>query len=748
MAIMDKPFPAYRGELPYLFVSYAHEDAVQVFPELAWLHAQGFRIWYDDGIKPGHAWRAELSESIRGSSLFVYFVTPRSVRSEHCGRELELAVDLRIPILAVHLQRTELPSGIDIALARLQAILRYEMSEQSYRQTLFASVNDHLERGVAQVDYRPPASHRGWPAAALAATAVAMLLGIAYALGRPDVTSTPDPTLQVTKFMVPVPNGYLPPFGQPDIALSADGNLLAFTNGDELWIRRMDEFESRRVTGSRDAHGPFFSPDSKYLAFTQSETMRRYSIETGATTNVATGIGPNFSGHWGPDGNIVFSPIGNLGISRVAAGGGTVEQITEVDSESGETIHLWPQLLEEGRLLLYTAIGPSGKWADAKIVLQNLETGTRTVLVEEGSCATYVESGHLVYSTADGTIMVATFDPHDGALTSTPAPAQTGVLRSIWGGGLSYAASDDGTLAFVEGDSFEAMVLEAINRQDGTRVQLGQPTYGHYARVSPDGKRLTLTIRRVANDDIFTIDLASGARQRLTFGSVEDESSVWSPDGREIAFTSSWRGDARRIFIAPADGSQEARLVHTDSRHIHTLDWSPDGRWLLLEDMPTYDIGALDLESGELREIANLDAQETDAQFSPDGKWVVYESNESGRSEIYVVSFPEPSIKHQLSGEGGVAPRWTRSNEIFYWHGTDLVAVPVSSDRAFAAGSPALIVTLPEMSRAGISNPPAYDVSPNGQVVYVLREMTDSAPRSIHVVRNWLAEVGLARRLP
>lgn len=746
---MDKPFPAYRGELPYLFVSYAHEDAEQVFPELAWLHAQGFRIWYDAGIKPGHAWRAELSESIRGSSLFIYFVTPRSVRSEHCGRELELAVDLKIPIIAVHLQRTELPSGIDIALARLQAILRYELSEHSYRQALLGSVSDHLERGVAQVDYRPPASRRrGWPAAALAAIAVAVLVGLTYSAGWPGSRSAPNPTLQVTKFLVPVSNGYLPPFGQPDIALSPDGNLLAFANGEELWIRRMDEFESQPVPGSRDAHGPFFSPDSKYLAFTQSETMRRFSIDTGATTNVATGIGPNFSGHWGPDDSIVFSPIGNLGISRVAAGGGAVEQITKVDSDSGETSHLWPQLLQEGRLLLYTAIGPSGKWVDAKIVLQDLDTGTRTVLVEEGSCATYVDSGYLVYSTADGTIMVAAFDPNHAALASTPMPAQTGVLRSIWGGGLSYAASDDGTLAFVEGDSFEAMVLEAIDRQDGTRVRLGGPTYGHYARISPDGRRLTLTVRRVANDDIFTVDLSSGARQRLTFGSVEDESSVWSPDGREIAYTSSWRGDSRRIFIVSADGSEEARLVHSDPRHIHTLDWSPDGRWLLLEDMPKYNLSALSLESGEFRQVASLDAQETDAQFSPDGRWVVYASNESGRSEIYVVSFPEPTIKHQLSGDGGVAPRWSASNEIFYWRGSDLIAVPVSSEGAFSAGAPERIATLSEMSRAGISNPPPYDISPDGQTVYVLREMTDSAPQAIHVIRNWLAEVGTTRRRP
>jgi hypothetical protein len=147
----DKPLPTYKGEDPYVFVSYAHEDDDLVYPEIGWLQAQGFNVWYDEGIKPGLEWRAELSESIKAANLVVFFITPRAVLSDHCLREIDLAVDLQKPILAVYLEPTELPSGTDLTLSRIQGILRYELTAATYQQALVAGIGEHLERGVARV---------------------------------------------------------------------------------------------------------------------------------------------------------------------------------------------------------------------------------------------------------------------------------------------------------------------------------------------------------------------------------------------------------------------------------------------------------------------------------------------------------------------------------------------------------------------------------------------------------------------
>ncbi|MEJ2090225.1 MAG: hypothetical protein P8Y69_17545 [Gammaproteobacteria bacterium] len=279
----------------------------------------------------------------------------------------------------------------------------------------------------------------------------------------------------------------------------------------------------------------------------------------------------------------------------------------------------------------------------------------------------------------------------------------------------------------------------------GCESSFGEPTNANYARIAPDDARLAVTIRGVNNDDIYTFDLATGERQRLTFDLAEDEAPAWSADGTQIAYSTAWKGDARKIFVKPSDGSGEARLLLTDARHLHVSDWSSDGRWLLLERMPLYDVFAVDMETDEELPIAMSGALESDPHFSPDDHWVTFSSDESGRAEIYVVSFPEPTVKHQVSRHGGIAPRWTANDELFYWAGPDLVAARVSTEDGFEIKGRETILTEPAMARMSMTSIPGYDVTSDGQEIYVIREQNELVPTSIHVIRDWQSELEAVR---
>ena len=218
---MDRPFPAYSGDDPYIFVSYAHDDDEIVYPEILWLKDQGFNIWYDEGISPGTEWRTELSDSIKASSLFLYFITPRSVASNHCRREVNLATDLQKQILVVQMEETELPSGLDLTLSAMQAILRYEISDHAYRSKLITGVSAHLQRGVAQAYPAPTTTEkRDVRSVLLSIGIVGFAILAATTLLQMFFSKEVSVPEEVTRFVIAVPGGYVPNYGLPNLDLS------------------------------------------------------------------------------------------------------------------------------------------------------------------------------------------------------------------------------------------------------------------------------------------------------------------------------------------------------------------------------------------------------------------------------------------------------------------------------------------------------------------------------------------------
>jgi len=370
-------------------------------------------------------------------------------------------------------------------------------------------------------------------------------------------------------------------------------------------------------------------------------------------------------------------------------------------------------------------IGPSGGWEDASIVVQDIASGERRTVIRKGTYGRYVSTGHIIYAQADGTILAIPSD-----------------LRRQQVSGTASSVADDGTFAFVRGTSETPFLLNWMDRDGKVVRQLGPPLNGDYPSVSPDGSRIALTIRLPDHNDIWLVDSASGERDRFTFESTEDESPIWSPDGKRIAYSSAWTGEARRVYVKSVDGSSEPELLYTGEYHLHLRSWSPDGKWLAFDQshpVTGWDIWVVSADGEEqLVPVATTAAVEMGAVFSPDGQWLAYDSNETGHSEVYAVSFPELGAKRQISQRGGWLAQWdAQGNELFYRSlSGEVMVVPITAlGRSLRSEAPRVLFPDPDTPM------PQFSVAPDGQHFAILAANPDAPAREINVVLNWFEEL-------
>ncbi len=574
----------------------------------------------------------------------------------------------------------------------------------------------------------PTASARYWIAAA---AVVALTTG--WFVGRSSVRSDRVAT-PVTRFTVPVPTGYqMTEQEAADLALSPDGQTLVYVTAGMLYRRHLGSENSEPLPGTRGAFLPFFSADGEWIAFTQANVIRKMAIGGGPITDVVV-PGSTFGSTWGEDGTIVYSTRGALW--HIPESGGVPKLVTELGP--GEVEHAWPQLIDGGRVLIYTVMGNTGLWADARVVVLDRETRKQTVVREQATYGRYVPPGYIVYTDASGTISAVPFDLKARATTGVPFSVESGVLVANWGGGASFAVSGNGTLVFPRGSSFNDFLLWWVDR-GGVRQQLGGPTGVWDTNLSPDGRRILSARPQPTGIDVWTIDAASGEYDRVTFaepGVAIHETPIWSRDGRRIAYTSPI-GDSTRILVQDFPRSAGASEVRTGRFHRHLLDWSPNGEWLLIEvDHPETgsDLHALRVDGDEELVIAATPATEMGVTFSPDGRWLAYESNASGRPEVYVVSFPELTARRQVSTDGGVLPRWSPvGNELFYWQDSTLVATRVSTAGEFQRGPTTRLFTMPDVDVFQ----GRWAVSPDARRFLVTTKNPEAPAREIHIVLNW-----------
>jgi serine/threonine protein kinase len=478
--------------------------------------------------------------------------------------------------------------------------------------------------------------------------------------------------------------------------LSPDGRLLAYRAADSsgqtsIWIRPLDSLGSYRLEDTEGAMRPFWSPDSKAIAFFQSGNLKRMPVSGGPAQVICTYDG-GADGTWGREGVILFDGVrsGNAIMQVPSAGGTPTPATARADLEQS---HSWPWFLPDGRTFLYL-VDDSVAHPTADLVLRvgSLGSPESRELTRIDSRVEYVNPGYLVY-VLDSVLVAQRFDSDKLALVGAPIAIDEDV--SVWNWGANFSVAEDGTMAYQKGDVVRRSALLWVDRDGKVLDTLGDPAPYHDIALSPDGDRLAFTqvVQRTLTEDVWIYDLSRNIPSRLTFDEAEDIYPAWSRDGRYVLFSSN-RDLNYRIYRKAADGTGEAELLYNPGR----VDICGFGAWgrddhhlYIFELRDRWRSGLLSLSDGELStNYFSSKFNQYTLGTSPDGKWLVYASDESGRWEVYVRGVDASDGKWQVSADGGYDGVWSKDgSEIFFMHGgRTLMAAPVVLGDELQIGTP------------------------------------------------------------
>jgi Tol biopolymer transport system component len=573
----------------------------------------------------------------------------------------------------------------------------------------------------------------------------AAIAGVAVWNLKPTPQSPPQ---AVTRTVINLPPGrVLAGFESgPAVAISPDGTRLVYAASQggiqRLYLRAMDSLlEAQSIPDTEGASSPFFSPDSQWLGFLSGGTLKKVSVGGGAAATISHAASGGAS--WGSQGMIAFPPGNATLLQQVPDAGGAPQPLTRF--EKGNNSHRWPEFLPGGKAVLFAVGRNVADWANAQVAVQTVGTGERRDLIQGGTQPRYVAPGHLVYAQG-GSLMAVPFDPERLQIKGASVPVVEGVMQSISSGAAQYSISTTGSLVYVPGGVKGAERKLVWVDRNGAEQPLAAPGHAYESpRFSPDGQRIAV----VTDGQIWLYDLSRETFTRFTFEGNANSRPVWTPDGKRIAFFSTKDGPLN-LFWQLADGSGGLEKLAI-SDFIHVPDsFSPDGQLLAFHEAnPTTgeDILVLRLSDRKVQPFLRTPFNEADPRFSPDGRWIAYMSDESGRSEIYAQPYPGPGGKWQISTDGGTEPVWNRNErELFYRSGNKMMAVEITTQPNFALGNPRVLFEGPYvLATVPISN---YDVSPDGRRFLMVKptEQVQAAPTQINVVLNWFEE--LKRRVP
>ncbi|HKQ50622.1 MAG TPA: protein kinase [Phycisphaerae bacterium] len=534
----------------------------------------------------------------------------------------------------------------------------------------------------------------------------------------------------------------------PMMDISPDGTKIVFVgrneSGRRLYLRLLHQLEATPLANTEDAVSPFFSPDGEWIAFAQKGKLRRISVLGGPATTICDAVEFR-GGSWCADGTIVFAPDRNSGIWRVPAAGGEPLKLTDAGRGQGSPSHRWPQLLPDGKSALYTATAKNDDYTAAKIVALRLDTLEQKVIVEGGTFARYVPTGHIVFGRS-GTLMALPFDAEKLEATGSPIPVLEGVSGFPPMGSYQFAFSQTGTFYYLPGSVRGAEDLPIWIDREGKETPISQQKrdFGT-VRLAPDATRLAAEILESSNADIWILEIERDSFMRLTVDEATDRFPLWSPDGKWIVFASERGSSNMNLFRQPADGTGDAeRLTTSDNRQIPN-SFSPDGSILVFSEFnpkTDTDIMYVRLDGEERKPEVFLATTFTELgpTLSPDGKWIAYVSNESGEFEIYVRPFLRPGAKVKLSTGRSFSPKWSPDGtEIFYRYDEKIMSVSVSvQDDTLRAQNPRLLF---EVNGSTFGGP--ADVAPDGNRFLFLRTAGDVNEQSQQptVVVNWFEEL-------
>ena len=648
-------------------------------------------------------------------------------------------------VIAAILERPA-PSVTEVAPAALDRVLKKCLAKDPEERWQTArDLKDELvwiAAGGTESPGRAKAYPAGWiVAAVLLVAAVAAFAGwmLKPALVRP-----------VSRTVIALgPEEHLANLNSPAIAISSDGANVVYVASrpgapDRLFLRSLDALNANPIPGTEGAASPFFSPDGQWIVFFAGGKLKKIAVAGGAGVTLSDAAPtPTDGGAWGPN-NTILVQSATGAFLQVPASGGSPRRLT---TSAKHGVWRWPEVTPGGGAVLFAGAGRNIAFASiSSIAAAALDgSGAEKDLLAGGSAPRLAATGDLIY-VQNGTLMAVPFNSRSLKLEGSPAPVLEGVRESMLGA-AQYSLSASGTLVYVPGGlQSNSSRLIWVDRA-GKEQPIAAPTRDFSSpRLSPDGRRIGVTIAGTETQ-VWLYDLARDTLARATFGGTLNANPIWSPDGKRLAFQSN-RAGPTNLFSQPAYSSEAPERLTTTSRFTNAASsWSPDGQTIAYVEASLdtgLDIWTLGLADRKTRPFLQTQYSETAPRFSPDGHWLAYASDESGRWEVYVQAYPGPGGKSQISTDGGTEPAWNPAGrELFYRSGNRMMAVQVMLQPAFSAGRPAVLFEGPWLLGEALSN---FDVSPDGRRFLMLKDADrDQDARQIVVIQNWFEE--LKRRM-
>ncbi len=540
------------------------------------------------------------------------------------------------------------------------------------------------------------------------------------------------------------------PFHARDMALAPNGHTLAVVAYWEtarkniLWIYELGSPNANSLADTEGATYPFWSADGRSLAFFADGKLKKLEVPGGPVQTICDAPSGR-GGTWNGDGVIVFTPEGTLGtgrgLYRVSASGGTPTRISDTDASRGEQSHRWPMFLPDGKHYLYMAANFTGQKGVNAVFVGSLDSKEKRFVVEATSNASYAAPGYLLFC-RDKNLLAQRFDLKRLALIGEPTTILTEIQYQPQIRRALFAVSDSGLLVAQTGSGVALSQPVWFDRKGNEVGAVGKPDVYGNVFLAPNGRSVAVDITDMAslNTDVWTHDLQRDNAKRLTFNPAADTAPIWSPDATRLVFASN-RQLNTDLYMKNSDGAQDEKSIVHDDVDKWPNDWSRDGKYILY----TRGTDLWFLTLPELKSSLFLKAVSIlrNGQFSPDGKWVAYASNETGKWEIYVTSFPDARGRWQASTSGGEQPRWRADGKELFFLSSDskMMAAPVTTGATFDAGSPATLFQTTPRQPVSTNDQFAYDVSRDGQRFLINTQVKQAETAPMSVVLNWTAKL-------
>jgi len=523
--------------------------------------------------------------------------------------------------------------------------------------------------------------------------------------------------------------------GLPSVTISSDGKRIAYAaviNGvSQIYVRQLDSFETVALAGTETGAGPFFSADGQWIGFVKFGMLMKIPLAGGAPALLFPRLrGRGRGATWAPDGTIYFSPESSGGLWKMSSAGGAAQKLTEPDFSAGENSHRWPQVLPGGKHLLFTIrTDQITSFDDAKIAVLSLDTGKWKVLLEGGACARYV-SGNLLFGRA-GNLYAVPFDLQSLSVTGPRRKVIDGVMTMPSSGATHFDAGSNGDVVYVPGGiAHGRTAILSVDLAGHSRLVANLAQSVNSLKMSPDGRKIALSVAE-ANDDIWMYDIGSGAATRFSFERGDEGFPVWTPDGSRVVYSA-----LQRLMVRNSDGAGDSEeLLRSNAA---ATSCSPDGTFLAYaarDPVTGFDLWLLPLTGDRKpRPLLRSQFDEFDASFSPDGRWISYVSNETGRVEAYVRQATPVGGHWQISTEGARGPRWSLDGKaVYYRQGGNFFIVPIGvAGNEVRPGKSRLLFTIP-----GVAD---YDVTREGFLIAQnLEELHET--RQLNVILNFTREL-------